>query len=157
MDINKLSNSEELFLIKHQADILINSPSHTFNKNDSMDDLFWGSNENWTKDPKTSIRFTKSEATAMVGKLLLEHGHISILVPLSSVWQTRPPAPPKSGFILICDCEGDPTDIYSNACDELLARQINKLNKQFPNHAPHSAWQQCVGGFTQLFPVMENE
>jgi hypothetical protein len=152
-----MSDSEELFLIKHQADVLLNSPSYTFNKNESIEDLFLGFNENWTKDPKKTIRFTKSEGTAMVGKLLLEHGHISILVPLSSVWQTRPPASPKSGFIVICDCEGCPTDIYSSACDELLARHINKLNKEFPNHAPHSAWQQCVGGFTQLFPVTESE
>ena len=32
MDIDNMSNSEELFLIKHQADILINSPSHTFSQ-----------------------------------------------------------------------------------------------------------------------------
>jgi hypothetical protein len=40
MDIDNMSNSEELFLIKHQADILINSPSHTFNKNDSINYIF---------------------------------------------------------------------------------------------------------------------
>jgi len=97
----------------------------------------------------------------MVGKLLLEHGHISILVPLNSVWQTRPPASPKSGFIVICDCEGNPTyaissDRVSNIA-EWLTDKLFRLNKEFPNRAPYSAWQPCVGGFTQLFPVTENE
>jgi hypothetical protein len=110
---------------------------------------------------KKTIRFTKSEGTAMVGKLLLEHGHISILVPLNSVWQTRPPASPKSGFIVICDCEGNPTyaissDRVSNIA-EWLTDKLFRLNKEFPNRAPYSAWQPCVGGFTQLFPVTENE
>jgi len=56
-----MSNSEELFLIKHQADVLLNSPSYTFNKNESTEDLFWGSNENWTKDPKKLFALLKAK------------------------------------------------------------------------------------------------
>lgn len=70
----------------------------------------------------------------------------------SSTNVTRTHTGPVKGFILVCDCEGDPQEIFSKNCnlDEVFYF-IDMLDRNDPDYAPHSAWEYNSGGFSRVF------
>lgn len=62
------------------------------------------------------------------------------------------PNPPTAGFIILCDRDGDPQDVLGANCTvDRVFSNLRTLDAMHPEYAPHSAWQQCVGGFTRVF------
>jgi hypothetical protein len=65
---------------------------------------------------------------------------------------------PTNGFIILCDCDGDPQDVLSaNSIVDVVFSNLRTLDKMYPQYAPHSAWQQCAGGFTQVLDRVEEK
>lgn len=65
---------------------------------------------------------------------------------------------PTSGFIVLCDCDGDPQDVMSaNSTVDVVFSVLRTLDKMYPRYAPHSAWQQCAGGFTRVLDRVEEK
>ena len=63
---------------------------------------------------------------------------------------------PTSGFIVLCDCDGDPQDVMSaNSTVDVVFSNLRTLDARHPEDAPHSAWQQCAGGFTRVLDRVE--
>lgn len=138
-------SKKELFVITYKKDI-VNGPEEKVS-------LFWGPGDNWVKDPKTAIQFTKDHAIMEVGRLLVEQEWITKLVPLSEIPETRSPSPPSNNFIVIVDNEGIPVECFSRSSvnNEFLLGKTFILDKEHPEYAPHSVWQRDHGGFTRLF------
>lgn len=116
--------------------------------------LYWfkGDGE-WVSDPNRATLFNNPEGITEVGRLLVEHEWITKLVPEVELSKVKTISPPKTGFIVIVDCEGNPVNAFSReiANNDWLFAEITKLDKDIPNYAPHSIWQSCVGGFTRIF------
>ena len=59
--------------------------------------------------------------------------------------------PSTNGGIILCDCDGDPQDVLSaNSTVNGVFSNLRILNAMHPEYAPHSTWQQCVGGFKRV-------
>ena len=58
---------------------------------------------------------------------------------------------PKSGFIVVVDCNGDPQKVFKDntSIDEVF-QMIHILDKNSDYH-PHSAWMWVTGGFSRVF------
>ena len=66
--------------------------------------------------------------------------------------------PPTNGFIILCDCDGDPQDVLSaNSTVDVVFSNLRTLDAMHPEYAPHSAWQQCAGGFARVLDRVVEE
>ena len=62
------------------------------------------------------------------------------------------PTGPKSGFVVITDCDGHiVTTVSSNSTVDLIFALIRIYDKEHPDYAPYSSWRSCAGGFTRVF------
>jgi len=139
--MNKKKNQ---YLIKYWGDAGFDSSCPT--------DLYWGPSEDWVKDPRVAVRFTKDNAIHIIGKLLVEQEWVTKLVPLDDVPQVRNPEPPTKNFVVICDVNGEPQCCYSSlTLMEIIFNIVKELDEENPKNSPHAAWQSTVGGFTLLF------
>lgn len=59
--------------------------------------------------------------------------------------------PARASFITLFDSEGDALDVYPEATvrDEIF-RRLEILDREFPNSAPHTAWEYDRGEWHQL-------
>ncbi len=65
---------------------------------------------------------------------------------------------PNNGFMVLCNCDGDPRSVVGvETSVHHVFNLLRLMDAERPGEAPHSAWRQCVGGFTLVFEPVEEK
>lgn len=65
---------------------------------------------------------------------------------------------PTSGFMVLCNCDGDPRSVVGvETSVHHVFNLLRLMDAERPEEAPHSAWKQCAGGFTRVLDRMDEK
>ena len=63
----------------------------------------------------------------------------------------KQPTGPVDGIIIVTDNDGDPCEVFGrNTVYDVVFRMIDRLDREAPGDAPHSAWRYGAGGFSRV-------
>lgn len=133
-----------LYLIKYYGDFC--------GKASNVENPYYAEGSGWVKDPRFATQYKKEKAIFKMGQILEEQELITKLIHIDDVPKIMNPSPPKAGFFLVCDVDGEVRRVFDNNVDKaVLINAVQFLDENMSLKSPHAIWTYGQEGFCRVF------